>query len=646
MNYENIPQTLKEQALWKREQNGKIPYNPHSGNRAKSNDTGTFADFQTAYTVYSNGGYDGLGIGIFNNIGAIDIDHCINDGVYSDIALDIIQRMGSYTEVSPSGAGIRIIFTVNDFQYDKNLYYINNHKIGLEVYIAGTTSKFVTITGNKTNNNAIVDGTTKLKEVLNTYMLKPLKETSVPTDITEEQQTKDFLKIGLEKDEKLKEYWHGAHPHGNESEDDAGFMRKLLYWCNNDSAKAIQAFRSSPYASGKDDEHKKKLDRADYLPNLAKAMKADRTAAQDRKQWEKQHSRKTEPKTNKKLTIISAPELQKEVFPSTKYLVEDLLPMGSSILAAAPKSGKSWFVLLMGLRIAAGEPFLDYKTNQAGVLYLSFEDTLKRLQERMNKLLNKISPPHLFYFSTEKITLDEGLLESLDTQIREHPEIKLIIIDTFQKIRGQSAHGERWYEHDYREAGEIKEFMDERGLSVLFVHHTSKTKDKDDPFNEITGTNGISGAMDTMLVLKKNTRQSQEATLYVTGRDVSQNELVIRHNELTCRWELLGKASELARLEKAQQYQSSPLVKTIRKLLNESPIRCWTGTATEILNAGEQFFHVPLASSAQQISKDLNAIKDLLYEHDNIVYETHSNGNAGHRHHFYYNCENNEAIAS
>lgn len=428
MNYKNIPQTLREQALWclwKREANGKIPYNPRSGNHAKSNDTSTFTDFQTAYTVYSNSGYDGLGIGIFNNIGAIDIDHCINDGVYSDMALDIIERMGSYTEISPSGAGIRIVFSISDFQYDKELYYINNHKIGLEVYIAGSTSKFVTITGDKINDNSIVDGTTNLKEVLSTYMLRSLKEVSVQTNTLDKQHHEDFLKIGLEKDEKLKEYWHGARPHGNESEDDAGLMRKLLYWCNNDSTKAIQAFRSSPYAIGKDDKHKKKLDRTDYLPNLAKAMKADRTAAQDSKQWEKQHSRKPEPKTNKELTIISAPELQKEVFPSTKYLVEDLLPVGSSILAAAPKSGKSWFVLLMGLRIAAGEPFLDYKTNQTGVLYLSFEDTLKRLQERMNKLLNKISPPDLFYSSTDKITLVKDFLKVLISK-SVHPEIKLI----------------------------------------------------------------------------------------------------------------------------------------------------------------------------------------------------------------------------
>lgn len=105
MNYDNITEILKQNTLWcvwKREERGKIPYNPATGFHAKSNDPSTFSDFQTAYNAYQNGGYDGLGIGIFDNIGAIDIDHCIKDGKLSDMASDIVELMGSYTEISPS----------------------------------------------------------------------------------------------------------------------------------------------------------------------------------------------------------------------------------------------------------------------------------------------------------------------------------------------------------------------------------------------------------------------------------------------------------------------------------------------------------------------------------------------------------------
>lgn len=168
MNYNNIPATLKENALWcvwKYEEHGKVPYNPNTGNHARTNDTSTFADFETALTVFENGGYDGLGLGIFGSIGAIDIDHCIEEGEFSNMAHDIIDRMNSYTEISPSGNGIRIIFTVNGFEYDKERYYINNQKKGLEVYVAGATIKFVTITGERINESHIIDCTEKLTEV-------------------------------------------------------------------------------------------------------------------------------------------------------------------------------------------------------------------------------------------------------------------------------------------------------------------------------------------------------------------------------------------------------------------------------------------------------------------------------------------------
>jgi hypothetical protein len=640
----NIPDTLKQSALWcvwERDTKGKIPYNPRTGHRAKSNDPATFSDFETAYNTYQTGQYSGLGIGIFNGIGAIDIDHCIDNNQFSNMASDVIHCMESYTEISPSGNGVHIVFTVDNFQYNKDIYYINNHNKGLEVYISGATNKFITITGNKLNDNSMVDGTPKLMEILDKYMKKSTPQFTAVSSSSSNNYVPDFLKIGLEKDNKLKAYWNGARPHGNESEDDAGLMAKLLYWCNNDTDKAIKAFLSSPYASQKDDEHKQKLERHDYLPNLAQGMRSERTAIQDNEEWQENHTinQKSKGAVSKQLKIISAPDLQKADFPPTKFLVDQILPEGTSMIAAAPKTGKSFFVLLLGLKIAAGEKFLQWQTHQVGVLYLSFEDTMKRLQNRMNKLLNHAPAPLWFYFSTEIISLDDGLLESISDHIKEHPETKLIIIDTFQKIRGQGLHGERWYEHDYREAGAIKEAMDKKGISVLFVHHTSKTKDKEDPFNEITGTNGISGVMDTIFVIKKSSRNSPQAKLYITGRDVEQDEIAIRFNGNTCEWEYIGDADELEKREAKFEYQASPIVKTIKVLLNQSPKKQWTGIAKEILEAGEKIFHIPIATSSQKLSSELIKLRDLLYDQDKIVYKISPNGNAGHRHHFYYDVE-------
>lgn len=153
----NLPAKLRETGLfccWRYEERGgkrtKVPYNPRTGGRAQSTNPATFSPLAVALAALERGGYDGIGVGVFGNLGAIDIDHCISDtGEISEMALDIVQTMNSYTEYSPSGKGLCILFTVPaEFQYDKARYYINRQKIGLEVYIAGCTNKFVTLTGN------------------------------------------------------------------------------------------------------------------------------------------------------------------------------------------------------------------------------------------------------------------------------------------------------------------------------------------------------------------------------------------------------------------------------------------------------------------------------------------------------------------
>lgn len=91
------------------------------------------------------------------------------------------------------------------------------------------------------------------------------------------------------------------------------------------------------------------------------------------------------------LNVISAPELQRAKLPPLEFLIEGILPSGTSLLTAASKIGKSWMVLDLGLCQASGRPFMGHKTNQCGVLYLALEDSLHRLQNRMDKILEQFS---------------------------------------------------------------------------------------------------------------------------------------------------------------------------------------------------------------------------------------------------------------
>ena len=108
-----------------------MPYQTN-GLCADSSNKVTFTDY--AIAVRHRAAYDGIGIGVFGDICAIDIDSCVENGVLSYMAKDIITRMNTYTEYSPSGTGMRILFKASLPAYDKDRYCINNRRIKLEVY--------------------------------------------------------------------------------------------------------------------------------------------------------------------------------------------------------------------------------------------------------------------------------------------------------------------------------------------------------------------------------------------------------------------------------------------------------------------------------------------------------------------------------
>lgn len=358
------------------------------------------------------------------------------------------------------------------------------------------------------------------------------------------------------------------------------------------------------------------------------------TLAKDSPEWELPATKKQE--HPRRLKVISAPELQKAKLPPIRFLVEGMLPEGTSMVTAASKVGKSWMVLHMGLCIATGTSFMGHKANQCGVLYLALEDSLGRLQDRMNKILDGRSAPSLFYFTTEAPTLDDGLLDILDGHVKQHPDTRLIIIDTLQKIRGQALPRESSYAQDYREMGAIKSHMDKGGISVFFVHHNRKMKDDDDPFNMISGTNGIMGAADTIWVITKDKRTDDSATLHITGRDVPQSDTVVRFNKDTWRWDAVGDAGWLAEQQARQEYDESPVVKTIKRLLEQSPERRWDGTAKDLMEAGKYIARTYIAPTAAKLGYAIKALDKPLFDYDGIIHSATANGNAGKRHSFYY----------
>lgn len=331
------------------------------------------------------------------------------------------------------------------------------------------------------------------------------------------------------------------------------------------------------------------------------------------------------------LETISAVELQHKDLPPVQFVVDGLLPYGLNILASPSKYGKSWMVLALCLAAGAGKPFLGYSTSPCGCLYLALEDSQRRLKTRMNKLLNGGTPPAGFHYATASHAIGDGLLDELGDFLQRHPGTGLIVIDTLQKVRGGSYAGESSYATDYREVGALKRFADDHGVSVLLVHHLRKMRDEGDPFNMISGTTGIMGAADTTLVLTKEKRNADNALLSIVGRDVEPGEKVLRFSPETCQWESLGDADQYAERQARVDYQESPMVQTIKKLLEDNPDG-WSGTMGQLMDAGKEIAGVYLAGTPAQLAKDLKAMERVLFDNDRIVHRVSKNGSGGAKH--------------
>lgn len=239
------------------------------------------------------------------------------------------------------------------------------------------------------------------------------------------------------------------------------------------------------------------------------------------------------------LSVINGQDLMELNLPPQSFTVRGLLPQGLSILGGAPKIGKSWLMLDLCIRVAKGEPLWGMETKQGTTLYLCLEDTLRRIQHRLNCITEDV--PANAYFATASGTLADVLEAQILQFIREHPDTVLVVIDTFQMIRGNS--NEPSYGGDYDEIQKLKRIADSQRISLLLVHHLRKQGDRD-PINKLSGTTGITGAVDCVFVLDKSRRREDAATLVCTGRDIEHRELELRFSKDEFVWNLMSDSAK------------------------------------------------------------------------------------------------------
>ena len=305
------------------------------------------------------------------------------------------------------------------------------------------------------------------------------------------------------------------------------------------------------------------------------------------------------------LKTMSMTELYDTVFQSRPPLIDGLLYPGTYLFVGAPKLGKSFMMAQLAYHISTGTPFWHYTIRKGTVLYLALEDDYRRLQERLYRMFGTDGAENLF-FSVSAGQLGKGLDEQLTRFMQEHPDTKLIIIDTLQKVR--EIGGDNYsYANDYEIITRLKKFADSYGITLLLVHHTRKQK-ADDTFDMISGTNGLLGAADGAFLLQKEKRTGNTATLEVSGRDQQDQRLHLIRNENTLAWDLERMETEL------WKKPPEPILELIAEKITTDN-SSWQGTPTEL----SDFLSVDMKANALTMKLNINAGR--LYNEYGIRYE-------------------------
>jgi AAA domain-containing protein len=260
---------------------------------------------------------------------------------------------------------------------------------------------------------------------------------------------------------------------------------------------------------------------------------------------------------------FTAAQLQEMEFPPISWIVSNIIPAeGVTLLCSKLKFGKSWLAYDLCIACTMDRFTLGtIKPAQGDVLYLALEDSKRRLQRRMTKLLPTFGATwsEKLTLKTEWRRLHEGGLDDIrawhaDTKAKGGKPM-LAVIDVLAKVRKPGGN-RQVYEADYEALSGLAKLANELALAILVVHHTRKLA-ADDLMETVSGSYGVSGAVDTILVMAT---KASGTVLDIRGRDVESAELAIEFSKESCRWRVLGKAAEVHVSE-----QRAKIIATLRE---------------------------------------------------------------------------------
>ena len=282
-------------------------------------------------------------------------------------------------------------------------------------------------------------------------------------------------------------------------------------------------------------------------------------------------------KNGHRLHTFTAAELMAEELPPVREVVPGLVPEGVTLFVGKPKMRKTLTALGLCVAISTGGvAFGKIPVERGEALYLALEDNKRRIQKRLRAMLPSGADLSGFHLSLDSPRLDEGGVEALAERLVAHPDLRLVVIDTLAKVRPRTL-GRNVYLEDYAALEGLLPLAAKHRVAIVVIHHLRKMAAAD-PLDEISGSTGLSGGVDGVMLLKRD-RGRADAFLYVDGRDIEEpRELALRWDAELASWSLAGDAEEYRVSQERQdiirvlEEAGEPMTpKEVAELLDKAP---------------------------------------------------------------------------
>ena len=217
-------------------------------------------------------------------------------------------------------------------------------------------------------------------------------------------------------------------------------------------------------------------------------------------------------------SIIQAKDIVSSKDAETDWLWEGILPCGGlGLVVAKPKVGKTTLAFNLAVAVSRGELFLGRKTLQRSVVYLALEEKKGEIQKNLSKL-GVVDEPLFFHFGPAPVEA----MKEVGPLIKEIGA-GLLVIDIMQKFCRVKDLND--YSQVTRALEPLMATARQLNCHILLVHHAGK-RDRDDG-DDILGSTGLLGGVDTSIHIKKREKRRTFFTIQRYGTDTPETVLTL-----------------------------------------------------------------------------------------------------------------------